>query len=120
MAAGSSHYDSRSFLAALTTSPIGELRPAGVEVLRRGEVSGPLVGGCLTNLVSSLGTPYAFDPPPQAVLFLEDVGERPYRIRRMLTQLLQAGRFARVQSSHVRSARSTFIGPETRAVRRQT
>ena len=45
----------------------------------------------LTPLVSSLGTPYAFDPPARSILFIEDVGERPYRIDRMLTQLRLSG-----------------------------
>ena len=46
-----------------------------------------LVGGTLTQLLASLGTPYAFDPPPGCVLFLDEVAERPYRLDRMLTQL---------------------------------
>ena len=54
-----------------------------------------LVGGTLTQLAASLGTPWAFDPPQGCVLFIEDVGERPYRIDRMLTQLAQAGILAR-------------------------
>jgi muramoyltetrapeptide carboxypeptidase len=45
--------------------------------------------------VSSLGTPFAFDPPPGFVLFVEEVGERPYRLDRMMTQLGQAGILAR-------------------------
>jgi muramoyltetrapeptide carboxypeptidase len=45
--------------------------------------------------VASLGTPYAFDPPHGHVLFVEDAGERPYRIDRMLTQLRFAGLLAR-------------------------
>jgi muramoyltetrapeptide carboxypeptidase len=49
------------------------------------------VGGTLAQLVASLGTPYAFAPPRGHVLFLEDVGERPYRLDRMLTQLRFAG-----------------------------
>ncbi len=49
------------------------------------------MGGTLAQLVASLGTPYAFDPPEGYVLFLEDVGERPFRIDRMLTQLRLAG-----------------------------
>ena len=48
---------------------------------------GPLLGGTLTQLTGVAGTPYAFDRPPGFVLFLDDVGERPYRIDRMLTQL---------------------------------
>ena len=49
------------------------------------------MGGTLAQLMASLGTPYAFNPPDGHVLFLEDVGERPYRIDRMLTQLRLAG-----------------------------
>lgn len=55
---------------------------------------GVLWGGNLTVLCSLLGSPYC----PQidkGVLFLEDVGEHPYRIERMLTQLLHAGVLAR-------------------------
>ncbi len=49
-----------------------------------------LWGGNLTVLCSLLGTPF-FPQVKQGVLFLEDVGEHPYRIERMLTQLLHAG-----------------------------
>ena len=47
-------------------------------------------GGNLCVLTSLLGTPY-FPSVESGVLFLEDVGEHPYRIERMLTQLLHAG-----------------------------
>jgi muramoyltetrapeptide carboxypeptidase len=95
LSAGPSAYDPASFLASLSTEPIGELRPEGVEVIKPGEASGPLFGGTLTQLVASLGTPWAFDPPQGHVLFLDEVGERPYRIDRMLVQLQQAGLLAR-------------------------
>jgi len=55
---------------------------------------GVLWGGNLSVLVSMLGTPY-FPQIDKGVLFLEDVGEHPYRIERMLTQLLHAGVLAR-------------------------
>ena len=55
---------------------------------------GPIFGGTLTTIAASLGTPYEFLAPPRHVLFLEDVAERPYRIRRLLTQLRQSGRLA--------------------------
>jgi muramoyltetrapeptide carboxypeptidase len=45
--------------------------------------------------MASLGTPFAFEPPEGCVLFLEDIGERPYRIHRLLTQAAQAGVIAR-------------------------
>jgi len=96
LAAGTSKYDPSSFLSGLSERPMGELRPDGVEVLRPGAATGPLVGGCLTEIASSLGTSFAFHSPPGAVLFLEDVSERPYRVRRTLTQLLQAGVFANI------------------------
>lgn len=49
-----------------------------------------LWGGNLAVLTSMLGTPY-FPLVKKGVLFLEDVGEHPYKIERMLTQLLNAG-----------------------------
>jgi muramoyltetrapeptide carboxypeptidase len=53
-----------------------------------------LWGGNLTLLTSLLGTPY-FPEIKGGVLFLEDVAEHPYRIERMLTQLLHAGVLSR-------------------------
>lgn len=59
--------------------------------------SGRLWGGNLTVLCSLLGTPY-FPQVPGGILFLEDVNEHPYRIERMLTQLLHAGVLAQQQA----------------------
>jgi muramoyltetrapeptide carboxypeptidase len=53
-----------------------------------------LWGGNLSILSSLLGTPY-FPDVKGGILFLEDVGEHPYRLERMLTQLLYAGVLAR-------------------------
>ena len=91
---GADGYDVATFLNSLTCTPIGEQSPEGVEVIRRGEAVGPIFGGTLTQIAASLGTPYEFLAPPRHVLFLEDVAERPYRIRRLLTQLRQSGRLA--------------------------
>jgi muramoyltetrapeptide carboxypeptidase len=96
--AGGAGYDERSFLGLLTGGQRLELAPEGLTVLREGQVSGPLFGGTITQLVASLGTPYAFDPPDGCVLFLEDVNERPYRIDRMLTQLALSGLLARARA----------------------
>lgn len=61
-----------------------------IEVLRRGTASGPLVGGNLSMLCTTIGTP--FQPVfRNRILFIEDINEAPYRIDRMLTQLLNAG-----------------------------
>lgn len=56
-----------------------------------GRARGRLVGGCLSVLAATLGTPWTFDTRG-AILFLEDVHERPYRLDRLLTQLRQAGK----------------------------
>jgi len=93
---GPSAYDEASFRrVVMSAEPAGELRPAALEVLRPGRAAGTLIGGTLTQLVSSLGTPWAFDAAPGCALFIEDIGERPYRIHRMLTQLAQAGVLSR-------------------------
>jgi muramoyltetrapeptide carboxypeptidase len=64
--------------------PASEARPEGWET------AGRLWGGNLSMLCGLLGTPY-FPSIKGGILFLEDVGEHPYRIERMLTQLLHAG-----------------------------
>jgi len=93
---GSAGYDRDSFVAAVCRrEPMGELSSPALETLRQGEASGVLLGGTLTQLLASLATPFAFDPPPGHVLFLDEVGERPYRLDRMVTQLRQTGLLAR-------------------------
>ncbi|MYM67243.1 muramoyltetrapeptide carboxypeptidase [Pseudoduganella sp. FT55W] len=54
------------------------------------DVSGKLWGGNLAMMVSLLGTPY-FQAEQQGICFIEDVGEHPYRIERMVLQLFYAG-----------------------------
>jgi len=94
IAKGPAAYDEASFRAVLMhDEPAGEFAPAQLEVLHRGSATGTLVGGTLTQLMASMGTAFEFDPPPGCVLFLEDIGERPYRIHRLLTQASQAGVF---------------------------
>src|SRR4029077_13746037 len=96
---GAAGYDEDSFVRTLCRrEPVGELAPAGLETVRAGEASGPLLGGTLTQLLASLRTPYAFAPPQGYVLFLDDVGERPYRLDRMVTQLVQTGLLARASA----------------------
>ena len=80
------------------TEAPGEITSPAVEVLKPGEAAGMLIGGTLTPLLASLGTPYAFDPPAGHVLFIDEVAERPYRIDRMLTQLRLSGRLARASA----------------------
>ena len=99
LAPGDEGYDRRSLLGAVTTpEPLGELAPGGIEVVCHGEAQGRLLGGTLTQLLASLGTPFAFSPPAGYVLLLDDVGERPYRVDRMVTQLVQSGLLRRASA----------------------
>lgn len=63
-----------------------------VQPLREGDAEGALYGGCLSLLCASLGTPYEIRTEGK-ILFLEDRGEKPYRLDRMLMQLKLAGKF---------------------------
>jgi muramoyltetrapeptide carboxypeptidase len=63
-----------------------------VQPLVEGNATGILYGGCLSLLCASLGTPYEIHTEG-SILFLEDRGEKPYQIDRMLMQLKLAGKF---------------------------
>jgi muramoyltetrapeptide carboxypeptidase len=65
------------------------------EAIRPGQAEAAMMGGCLSLLVTSLGTPFEIDTGGK-LLFLEDVGEKPYRIERMLTHLKMAGKLEHV------------------------
>ena len=72
-----------------------ELEPQfRARAVRAGNADGPLTGGNLSVLSALVGTPYGVRSDG-ALLFLEDVGEQPYRIDRMLTQLELAGLLSR-------------------------
>jgi len=66
-----------------------------VEVLIDGQATGRLVGGCLSLIATQVGTPF-MPSLDGAIVFAEDVGESPYKIDRMLHQLLNAGLLDRV------------------------
>jgi muramoyltetrapeptide carboxypeptidase len=68
----------------------------GAKSLLTGSADGILYGGCLSMLVASLGTPYEIHTAG-TILFIEDAGEKPYQIDRMLMQLKLAGKFADVR-----------------------
>jgi muramoyltetrapeptide carboxypeptidase len=95
-------YTQRHFVPALTEAkPLGvltnpdeanQLRPEHtLRAVRPGKATGRLIGGNLTLISTLMGTPYEPDTRG-ALFFLEDVGEEPYRIDRMLTQLRLAGK----------------------------
>jgi muramoyltetrapeptide carboxypeptidase len=80
-----------SFQSALSGEPCSIGTTEGLRALKPGNAEGILYGGCLSILVSLLGTD--FEPQTEGkLLFLEDVGAKPYQIDRMLWQLRQAGK----------------------------
>jgi muramoyltetrapeptide carboxypeptidase len=85
-----------SFQAALSgeTASLGDFE--GLRTLRPGRALGTLYGGCLSMIVSSLGTRYAAETEGK-LLFLEDVSAKPYQIDRMLRQLILAGKLDNVK-----------------------
>ena len=86
----------RSFehLRKLLVGEIDGFEMEARHVIHPGSAEGELMGGCLSIVTAMLATPYApnFDG---RILFLEEVGERAYRIDRMLVQLRQSGALSR-------------------------
>jgi muramoyltetrapeptide carboxypeptidase len=74
-----------------TDAPPPPIGGAGASTLRGGRVTAPLCGGSLTLIAATLGTPFELDTRGR-ILCLEDVGERPYRLDRLLQQLELAGK----------------------------
>lgn len=72
-------------------SGVGELPRLAGRALSSGWREGRLTGGSLSLVVASLGTPWEIDTR-DAILLLEEVGEAPYRLDRMLGQLQAAGK----------------------------
>jgi muramoyltetrapeptide carboxypeptidase len=85
-----------SFHAALAGQPYSLGPEEGLRTLRPGAAEGTLYGGCLSILVSLLGTPWEPDTAGK-LLFLEDVGVKPYQIDRMLWQLRRAGKLRNIR-----------------------
>ncbi|HEX4030181.1 MAG TPA: LD-carboxypeptidase [Terracidiphilus sp.] len=80
-----------SFVAALRGDAYSAGEEEGLRALQLGSARGMLYGGCLSIVVSLLGTPW--EPRTEGrLLFLEDVGVKPYQVDRMLWQLRKAGK----------------------------
>jgi muramoyltetrapeptide carboxypeptidase len=99
---GFSNYTVDYFRKALfDTKPIGKISnpdtKSGIRLIhptrtiRSGKAAGKLIGGNLSLICSLMGTPYEIETQGK-ILFIEEVGEEPYRIDRMLIQLRLAGK----------------------------
>lgn len=101
--------------ALMVPEPLGTL-PADpsnpyVWTIGEGRGEGDLVGGCLTLLCATLGTPYEIDTAGK-ILVIEDVGCAPYQIDMMFTQLTLAGKLQ--AAAGIVIGRAADIEPDTR------
>ena len=89
--------DITSWQSALTQNRPWQLGPeAGLRTLKPGSAQGKFYGGCLSMMAASLGTPYEIQTV-NTILFLEDIGVKPYQIDRMLLQLRLTGKLDQVR-----------------------
>lgn len=80
-----------SFKSALAGRPYTVGRAEGMRTLKPGTARGTLYGGCLSILVAMIGT--RWEPNTEGkLLFIEDVGAKPYQVDRMLWHLREAGK----------------------------
>ena len=126
MDARSTRYSYDNWIKALTsTEPLGAIPdpvsdspfppvyPSYRMVIRAGKASGRLIGGNLTLIMETMGTPYEIDPAGK-LLFLEDLSEQPHQYDAYFTQLRQAGKLhaaAGIIVGHCASSepRGTFL-----------
>jgi muramoyltetrapeptide carboxypeptidase len=108
---GAGDDESRSHLRALLLEPesVLSMTPEPVPALVPGCAEGILLGGTLALLAAEVGTSTAH-PAAGGIVVLEEVGESPYRVDRMLTQLLRSGWFDGVRGVAV--GRLSGCGPE--------
>ena len=78
-----------SFFNVLAGKTSNLIPSTKLKILKNGMAKGVLMGGNLTTLIHMIGTPYEI-PWNKTILFLEDTGEAPYRLDRLLTHLYQA------------------------------
>jgi len=89
-------YDESSFLQAIGKAAAGwKLRLKGEPVLT-GQATGRVLGGCMTMVEATIGTPWELDTR-DAILVLEDRAMKPYQVDRVLMHLKQAGKLEGVK-----------------------
>jgi muramoyltetrapeptide carboxypeptidase len=89
-------YDRESLEAALFTNNEGWAIPLRGETMIAGEAEGRVLGGCMTLVETTLGTPWELETRG-AILLLEDRGMKPWQVDRALMHLQQAGKFKDVR-----------------------
>ena len=89
-------YDKKSFLSATQNTSAGWRIELRGETLVAGVAEGRILGGCLTLLEATIGTPWEFDTR-DSILVLEDRAMKPYQVDRVLMHLKQAGKLESVR-----------------------
>jgi muramoyltetrapeptide carboxypeptidase len=89
-------YDEESFLQAVTNAGSGWALGLAGQSIVEGAATGRVLGGCLTLLQTTLGTPWEIETD-DAIVVLEDRGMRPYQVDRALMHLKQAGKLRAVR-----------------------
>jgi muramoyltetrapeptide carboxypeptidase len=93
---GAKGYDEASFRNAIGKADGAWSMDLQGEALSSGSAEGVLLGGCLTLVATTLGTPWELDTRG-AILLLEDRGMKPWQVDRALIHLQQAGKFKDVR-----------------------
>lgn len=93
---------------AVFTNPVED----SIEIIRKGKAQGRLIGGNLAVLMSIIGTPYCPDFE-DAILFLEEVNEAPYKVDRMLTHLKLAGILKQLKGIVIGKCINCTLNPST-------
>lgn len=112
-------YDENSFLQAVGRVEAGwKLRLKGEPVLA-GQAMGKVLGGCMTLIEATIGTPWELDTK-DSILLLEDRAMKPYQVDRVLMHLKQAGKFEGVKGivlgEFPESAPAVLGGPTVKEV----
>lgn len=89
-------YDENSFLQALTTTTGDWKLRLKAEPVLAGQALGRVLGGCMTLLEATIGTPWELDTK-ESILILEDRAMKPYQVDRVLMHLKQAGKLEGVK-----------------------
>lgn len=89
-------YEETSFLNAVTNTTGNWSVKLDGQTLHSGQAEGRILGGCLTLVQTSLGTPWELDTDG-AIVVLEDTHMKPYQVDRALTHLKQAGKFRNIR-----------------------
>jgi muramoyltetrapeptide carboxypeptidase len=89
-------YSKKSIFDTLLGQAPTQLTPAGLKIIKGGKAKGILMGGNLTTLAYMTGTPYEI-PWQDAILFIEDIGEKAYSLDRLLTYLYKTGRLQKIK-----------------------